>query len=177
MNKLLKELTTFAICISLLGLHANAQISSSGNYTLMQTAIANGGASGNGASLGGNYSVEGTTGQSAAGTNEQNLNYNFKPGFWSAQPLAPSAAAVIVGGRILTASGSGIRNVYVTLTGSNGESRTAISSSFGYFRLDDIPVGETYIISVSSKRFLFANPSQVISVSEEITEINFVAEP
>jgi Carboxypeptidase regulatory-like domain len=158
-----------------LGLLANAQIASNGNYTLTQTAIANGGANGNGASIGGTYSIEGTIGQSAAGTNQQAANYNFKPGFWTAQPFVPTAASVVVVGRILTASGRGIRNVRVTLTAPSGEIRTAISSTFGYFRFNEVLAGETYVFSVFAKRYTFKQPTLVVSVNEDLTDLNFVA--
>jgi Carboxypeptidase regulatory-like domain len=176
MNKLIKNLITICLCIVSLGLIAEAQIASNGNYTLTQTAIANGGASGTGLSIGGTYSIEGTIGQSAAGTNQQAAIYNFKPGFWTAQPLAPTAASVSVVGRILTASGRGIRNVRITLTAPSGESRTAISSSFGYFRFNEVLAGETYVFAVSAKRYTFVSPTQVISIMEDLEGVNFVAE-
>jgi Carboxypeptidase regulatory-like domain len=176
MNRLLKNLTIICICPAFLSLIINAQIATGGNYTLTKTAIANGGTSGNGASIGGNYSIEGTIGQSAAGTNEQNAIYNFKTGFWTAQPLAPTASSVLISGRILTANGRGIRNVRVTLTAPSGEIRTVISSSFGYFRFDEIAAGETYIFRVFAKRFTFANPTQVITATENLDDVNFVAE-
>jgi Carboxypeptidase regulatory-like domain len=154
---------------------ANAQIASGGNYTLTQRAIANGGASGNGASIGGTYAVEGTIGQSAAGTNQQAANYNFKPGFWTAQPLAPTAASVSVVGRILSAHGRGIRNVRITLTTPSGETRTVISSTFGYFRFNEVLAGETYIFSVSAKRYTFVQPTLVVSVNDDVTDLNFIA--
>jgi Carboxypeptidase regulatory-like domain len=171
--------TLFGITILILAITnlVNAQIASNGNYTLTQTAIANGGASGTGASIGGNYSVECTIGQSAAGTNQQAAIFNFKPGFWAAQPLAPTAASVSVVGRILTASGRGIRNVRITLTAPSGEIRTAISSSFGYFRFNEVLAGETYIFGVFAKRYTFKQSTLVVSVNEDLTDLNFVAEP
>lgn len=175
MKKFINLMILSATLLFLSGI-ANAQIASNGNYTLTQTVIANGGASGNGASIGGTYSVEGTIGQSAAGTNQQAAIYNFKPGFWTAQPLAPTASSVSVVGRILTASGRGIRNVRITLTTPSGETRTVISSPFGYFRFTEVLAGETYIFSVFAKRFTFANPTQVISIMEDIDGLNFVAE-
>ncbi len=175
MNKLLNKLAEICICIAFLGLIAKAQIASNGNYTLTQTVIANGGASGNGASISGNYSIEGTIGQSAAGTNQQAATFNFKPGFWTAQPLAPTAAAVSITGRILTASGRGIRNVRVTLTAPSGEVRTVISSSFGYFRFNEVAAGETYICSVFAKRYTL-NPESALEkkaiFNHRCTQIN-----
>ena len=156
---------------------AAAQIASGGNYTLTQTAIAGGGASGNGASNGVNYSLEGTIGQAAAGTNQQNAAYKFQPGFWTAPPtFAPTAAEVTAGGRVLTTDGRGIRNVLITMTGANGESRTAISSAFGYFRFDNVAAGGTYIFSVRAKRYTFSQPTLVRSIIEDTDELNFIAE-
>jgi Carboxypeptidase regulatory-like domain len=175
MNKLLKQSAAISICIALLGLLVNAQIASSGNYTLTQTAIANGGASGISASLGGNYSIEGTIGQSAAGTNQQVAVYNFKPGFWTTQPLVPTAASVSLSGKVTTIDGSGIRNVLVTLTQSDGTTRTVLTASFGYFRFDEIEAGQIVIINVRSKRFTFIPPTLILNTTENSNEINFVA--
>ena len=92
------------------------------------------------------------------------------------QILAPTAANVSVSGRISAANGNGIRNIIVTLTDTNGNTLTTRTGSFGYFRFDEIGVGETYIISVSSKRFTFIQPSRVISVNDELTNIDFIAQ-
>ncbi len=88
---------------------------------------------------------------------------------------APTAAQVSIGGRVLTADGRGIRNAKINLTDSNGNTRTATSTGFGHFRFDDVAAGETYILEVKSKRFLFN--LQVISTNSDLTEVNFVALP
>jgi len=173
----LKRLTFVCLCATAFACFAEAQVASNGNYTLTQTATANGGTSGAGASSGGNYLIEGTIGQSAAGTKQQNAAYTFQPGFWTAQQIfAPTAAAVHVGGKVVTADGRGIRNVRVTLKLSNGEARTIISSTFGYFRFDSIPAGETCIFSVSAKQFTFSQPAQVRSIVEDTDDIVFTAD-
>jgi len=174
-SKILKQSIAICVCAALFACFAKAQIASGGNYTLSQAAIASGGASGAGASVNGNYSLEGTIGQNAAGTKQQNLSYAFQPGFWTVQPFAPTVASVTVGGRVLTANSGGVRHVRVTMTGASGETRTAISSSFGYFRFEDVTAGETYIFSVFSKRFTFSQPVQVRSILEETDDIVFTA--
>ena len=174
-SKLWNQFVTVCICGLILACAAQAQIATGGNYTLTQTAIASGGTSGAGASAGGNYSLEGTIAQSAAGTNQQNVPYKFQPGFWTAQTFAPTAAHVTVVGRVLAANGGGIRNVRITLTGASGETRTVISSTFGYFRFDDVAAGETYIFSVFAKRFAFSQPTQVRSIVEDTDDIIFTA--
>lgn len=96
--------------------------------------------------------------------------------FVLATPLAPTAAMVPVGGRVRTANGNGIANARVTLTAPSGEVRTVTTTSFGYYHFNDVPVGDTYIISVASKRYSFSQPTVIRSVFEEISDLDFVAD-
>ena len=91
-------------------------------------------------------------------------------------PVA-TAAGVTVGGRVLTAEGRGIRNARVLLTGTTGETRSALTNPFGYYRFYDVPAGEIYIFSVSAKRFHFQNSTQVLSITEDLENLDFVANP
>jgi CSLREA domain-containing protein len=88
----------------------------------------------------------------------------------------PTAASASINGRVTTASGRGIRNVRMSLTNQTGETSFAITNSFGYYRFQDLPVGETYILSVNSKRYSFAEPTRVISFNEDLTDENFVSD-
>ena len=97
--------------------------------------------------------------------------------FVVAQNLAPSAATVSIGGRVSDVNGNGISKARVSITNPNGETQTVLTNSFGYYRFDEVPVGETYVISVRHKRFQFANQTQVVFVGDEITDIAFVALP
>ncbi|MGH9946571.1 MAG: choice-of-anchor Q domain-containing protein [Pyrinomonadaceae bacterium] len=97
--------------------------------------------------------------------------------FVVAQQVAPTAAKVSVSGQVRTADGRGIRNVWMTITNFNGETRTTLTSTFGYFRFFEIEAGQTYIITVQIKRYQFPISSQVISVGDEITGIEFTAMP
>jgi hypothetical protein len=91
--------------------------------------------------------------------------------------IGPTAAEVSVSGRVATAKGNGIRNVSVTLTDSSGGARRAISSSFGYYRFDNVEAGQTYIISIHSKRYVFVDPTRVLNVQDELADVDFTAEP
>ena len=64
-------------------------------------------------------------------------------------------------------------NAIVVLTDLNGNTRTTRTSTFGYFRFDGVEAGQTYLFSVSSKRYSFA--PQVVTVMEDLTELNFTA--
>jgi hypothetical protein len=88
---------------------------------------------------------------------------------------SPTAAEVAVSGRVLTRDGNGLANASVLITDMKGVTRTVISSSLGYFRFENIRAGETYIVSVSSKRFQFL--PQTVNVSDELTGLDLTAEP
>jgi hypothetical protein len=87
---------------------------------------------------------------------------------------APTAAAVGVSGRVLTADKRGLRNATVILIDSEGHSRSINTTTFGNFRFTDVIVGETYVLLIRSKSFHF--PPQLITVTEEVTDLNLVAE-
>jgi hypothetical protein len=91
--------------------------------------------------------------------------------------FTPTSASVSVGGRVMTADGLGIRRAQITLTEADGTIRTILTGGFGYYRFDGIEAGQTIVISVSSKRFVFQQPTQIINVAENISAANFTAEP
>jgi CSLREA domain-containing protein len=89
--------------------------------------------------------------------------------------VAPTAATVSISGRVTTMNGRGIMNVRLSLTDSEGEVRTAITTSFGYYRFDDVQAGETYILSATGKHYTFSQPLQVLNINEENNAVNFTA--
>lgn len=148
-----------------------AQIATGGSYALEQAAIANGG----GNSAGGFFAVEGTSGQSLSGTNGTGGVYSARGGFWNPM-LGPTAANVSISGQVLRVDGAGIRNVFLTLTGGRLTTpKISRSSALGYFSFDDVEVGQTYVVTVSSKRFGFAMPSQTVSVTDSIFDLIFTS--
>ncbi|HVE57673.1 MAG TPA: hypothetical protein VNB22_12645 [Pyrinomonadaceae bacterium] len=161
-------------CAVLIGAQfsADAQVATGGQYTLDQSVIASGGATNSAA---GNYTLGGTSGQSIAGQKNFGQSYSVSAGFWHSSPVAPTAAHVTVGGRVTTADGRGIRNVFIKMVDAGGNTRISLTTTFGYFRFDDVEVGNTYIFSVSAKSYQFAEPAQVRSISDSTDEINFVA--
>ena len=86
-----------------------------------------------------------------------------------------TAANVSIGGRVLTAQGRGISNARISVTDERGKTRTVLSNPFGYYRFEELSAGQTYILQVQSKRYQFANPTQIISVNEELSNVNFTA--
>jgi hypothetical protein len=144
---------------------------SGGTYQITQTVLPSGEKSSGGA-----YSIENTTGQPVAGGFLQGASYSLYSGFWTPPTFAPTAANVSVGGRVTTIGGQGIRNVQIILTGSNGVIRTAQTATFGYYRFADVPAGESYVLTISSRRYIFSNPTRILNVLDELTDVDFVAE-
>lgn len=91
------------------------------------------------------------------------------------QVLAPGGSVVenaSVSGRVTNQAGVGLRNVRVSITGDGG-TRTAITSSFGYYRFENVATGETYTVSAAGKGNTFT--PQEITVTDNVTGLNFVA--
>ncbi len=74
------------------------------------------------------------------------------------------------------ADGLGIRNTRFTLTEADGTTRTALTGAFGYYRFEEVEVGQTVVISISSKRFVFSQSTQILNVTEDANEVNFVSD-
>jgi hypothetical protein len=91
----------------------------------------------------------------------------------TASPL--TASGVSVSGRVIQGEGRGIRNARVVITDATGISRTVMTGSRGSFRFEDVMAGETYTISVAARRFTII--PRVITVTDELTDVDFVAEP
>jgi hypothetical protein len=98
-------------------------------------------------------------------------------GGWELAFLPLTAADVSLAGRVTTADGRGIRNARVVISG-NGlpEPRTATTGSFGYFSFEGLQAGQTYVVTVNSKRYTFSVPSRVITLLDNLADVNFVAD-
>jgi hypothetical protein len=106
---------------------------------------------------------------SSVGSGAYTLNFNCTT-------LSPTAAIVGVGGRVTTANGRPISKARVSVVLPSGESRFTYTNPFGYYRFDDIEVGQAYVFQVSSKANQFSNPSQLITVNDNIEDLNFTAD-
>lgn len=96
---------------------------------------------------------------------------------WGAGLLAPTAANGFIEGRVSLADGRGIRNAMVIITGGGlAAPRYAQTGDFGNYRFEDLPVGQTYVVSVVSKRFVFANPTRTVTLDDNVTGFDFEAE-
>lgn len=89
---------------------------------------------------------------------------------------APTAAGVSISGRVRTASGRGIRNVQITLIDSNGNTKSAQTTAFGYYRFDDVAAGETVTLTAKARQFRFDQSTIVRTANESISNADFVSE-
>jgi hypothetical protein len=87
--------------------------------------------------------------------------------------LIPSAATVTVAGRVVTSDGMGIMRARVIMTDSEGNARSAVTNSFGYYRFDDVGVGQTLVFNVYSKQYQFS--PRVVSLTDSIADLDFTA--
>lgn len=89
----------------------------------------------------------------------------------------PLAAEAVVSGRVVTADGAGVRNAMVTIAGGNlSEPIVARTGPFGFYSFE-VPAGQSYVLSVRSKQFFFAESTRVINLGEDFAELDFVALP
>ena len=99
-------------------------------------------------------------------------------GGWQIQFIPTTAASVGISGRVTTANGNGIRNAKVVITGNSlVQPRIATTGSFGYYTFDGLETGETYVLTVNSKRYTFSMPSRVISLVDNVIDADFTAHP
>ncbi len=142
-------------------------------YVLQKQVIAAGG----GTMTSPTYTMTGTITQPVAGIQESTATDTAYVGFWIPEMLSPTAASASIGGRVVTNDGRGIPYSQLTLTDMFGLSRTAITGQLGYFRFEGLESGQAYILSVSAKQYSFAQPSIVVNLGEDVTELKFTALP
>lgn len=85
-----------------------------------------------------------------------------------------TAAEVTVSGHVAVPNGAGLRGATVILTDAAGNRRTVLTSSAGFFSFENVPAGETYVISIASRRFRFG--SRVLHVTDNLANVDFIAQ-
>ncbi len=92
--------------------------------------------------------------------------------------LAPTAAGVTVAGRVSSPSGYGLPQVRVTIDGGGlAEPRSTLTNAFGYYSFPDIESGRSYVVSVSSNRTKFSQPTRLIYLTDSVDNCNFASDP
>ena len=83
---------------------------------------------------------------------------------------APTFA--VVDGRVTTPDGRGLRNAVVSIIDSQSNRRTVTTSSFGVYSLANVTTGQTYTLTVSSKRYRFS--PKVLQINGDLSNLDFV---
>lgn len=110
------------------------------------------------------------TGLSTASTVGALLPTSYQPG--NVTVLPPSAVPVTLGGRVTTPNGQNLRNAVVSLIDSNNVRRTATTSSFGLYSFANVASGQTYTMTVGSKRYRFE--ARIVTPTESVSNLDFV---
>ncbi|HQU85742.1 MAG TPA: carboxypeptidase-like regulatory domain-containing protein [Pyrinomonadaceae bacterium] len=155
----------FVFCVEIFG-------QSGGSFQITQSVMASGGDS----SSGGTFSLSGTIGQTVSGSHDFSGTFSLISGFWTPPNLIPSAANVSISGRVLNKSGQGVRNAILTLMDSSGAIRSTRSTAFGFYSFEEVPAGASYVLTISSKRFVFQNPTRILTLSASVSDVDFTTE-
>ena len=119
------------------------------------------------------------TSSSALGISEGNVivGTGVFSGSVHAYAMIP-VADVSLSGRILTAGGAGIRNSLVTVSGGDLPNPVTVQTgSFGYFEFQGLHSGQTYTVTVATKRHVIAQPVRMVTLAGNVSDFDFVAEP
>jgi hypothetical protein len=79
---------------------------------------------------------------------------------------------ISVSGRVLTPEGQGLRNAVVSMTDPAGVTVRVTTSSFGFYVFDAVQANQTYVMSVSSRRYRFT--AQVITPTANLANVDFM---
>ncbi|HQZ96245.1 MAG TPA: carboxypeptidase regulatory-like domain-containing protein [Pyrinomonadaceae bacterium] len=84
----------------------------------------------------------------------------------------PAVSFVTIGGKVTTPAGQNLRNVTVNLIDSNNVRRVATTSSFGIYSFANVATGQSYTLTVTSKRYRFSPRIETITAS--VSNLDFV---
>lgn len=90
--------------------------------------------------------------------------------------VVPTAASTYVRGRILSNGGLPISRTLVTIQNVNtGEIQRTLSNSFGYYRFDDLEVGNFYIVTVENRKYVFTPNSASFTLNDAVESLDFTS--
>jgi hypothetical protein len=99
-------------------------------------------------------------------------------GGWGLQFNTLTAAGVSISGRVLNSDGRGITNAVVSVSGNALASPiVGITNRRGIYTIEGLQAGGTYVITVASRRFMFNAATRVITLTDNATDVDFVADP
>lgn len=100
-------------------------------------------------------------------------------GAWSiADSDALRITGVTISGRVKTTNDRPIAGATIQLKDAetNEVVRSAISSTFGLYKLENVDSNRSYVISVKHKRYVFVLPAHLLEFAEDRSNMDFVGE-
>ena len=91
--------------------------------------------------------------------------------------LVPTAAPATIAGRVIGQYQPVYNAVLVMTNLETGEVRMARTNSLGYYQFTSLETGHTYFVSVSAKRMRFNPDSRLVSLTNDIADLDFRAAP
>lgn len=83
-----------------------------------------------------------------------------------------------ISGRVIDSDGYGISKAQLILVnGNTGEARIVMTNPFGFYHFNGLDVSELYVLNVSHKRYSFPEKQRVVSLDDNLTDVNFMADP
>ncbi len=141
------------------------QMRSSPDFAISMTNSVLGTAANGGNSL--NFSYDSTNNQLVVGRPADNIVTLFR--------LTSKAASVTVAGRVQTLSGSAIPHAIVSIEDQSGQTRTARTNGFGYFRFEDVQVGAGYTVNAFAKGHSFS--PQIVNILGAVDDLTLTENP
>lgn len=89
--------------------------------------------------------------------------------------VSPTAGEVSISGRILTGEGTPISAAVIRVTDDEGITKTVRTGTFGFYSIDGLRAGRSYIITAAHPRHQFFPASIVRSVNDNITDVDFIS--
>lgn len=92
--------------------------------------------------------------------------------------LAPSAAPALITGRAVDSFGFGIRGARISvMDAETGAMMYGTTNTFGYYTVNDLVAGSFYIVTISHKRYVFADDTRTLTLHEDFHGLDFMANP
>lgn len=95
----------------------------------------------------------------------------------AAQQQVITAADAALKGRVKTSKGRGITNALVEISGGDLiEPVSYRTNQLGHFQFSGLTVGQTYVVTVTAKRFAFSEPTRIVTLLDQLSDFDFVSD-
>jgi hypothetical protein len=87
-----------------------------------------------------------------------------------------TAATTSVGGRVADSFGNPLARTLVSAYNTaTGETRSVYTNQLGQYRIEDLAVGDFYVVTVSSRRYAFVNDTSSFTLDDAVEDLDFTA--